>query len=223
MEIVMNRSKTVVILLGTQGKKMEARPENRCTPESHMHAAKNILGGGAADTHFISLQDSWRPPRLPPPHAHHSLRWVRRRADGHHRERVQLTQLSNVSRCPLHFVPPTTTTSWVAGGIIWKTKNNSTSTRDPRVSAVGGAPYLSRGNVSWLSYLGGTFLTAQLRMPFFTSTSEQRAMECSVSRWQRWECLYKGSFLVTVPTSLRPCGEGMCGPHWFFPSGPVWV
>lgn len=62
-----------------------------------------------------------------------------------------------------------------------------------------------------MAVLGGTFLTAQLRMPFFTSTLEQRGIECSVSRWQRWECLYKGSFLVTVPASLRPCGEGMFG------------
>lgn len=32
-----------------------------------------------------------------------------------------------------------------------------------------------------MDFLGGMFLTGQLRMPFFTSTLEQQGVECSFS------------------------------------------
>lgn len=158
----------------------------------------NLLSDDVADMHFVSLQDFWRLPRLPPPHAHHSVRWIRRRADGHHRERVQLTQLSTPPA--VLFICP-----HLMGCRRSYMKKRKKTTKTLHRQGNQGFCYRRR------TILGGTFITAQLRMPFFTSTLEQRGIECSVSRWQRWECLCKGSFLVTVPASLRPCREGMCG------------
>lgn len=131
MEIVMNRSKTAVILLGTPKKTMEAQSENLST---HLPSTRQKPYSCCKASSVVTLTCNSSLCRtfggchsspLPMPIILY---------DGSEEELMDTIEreFSWLSWAhlplPCSFVP----TSWVAGGIVWKkTKTQNTSTREP--------------------------------------------------------------------------------------------